>query len=276
MHFKKIMATSLLVTSALVTVVPLGGHDEVNQITSTVTQAQNVEAKEVPIKEEVLVGIDKVPTVTNKNKKDSKKVKEEKKKEDVSSIVETPKYTNTTVNLRKSNSVSSDILTTLKPNVMVVEYKIKNGWSYVALDEDTYGYIKSEYLSDEETPISKLNRWGITLSKDEIDLLAKILFLEANLEPYNGQVAVVETIFNRMIDGYWGDSLYDVLSASGQFVTWKNRNIAKPTAENYRVIYDVLDGKTSVLGMDYLYFSRGGHRSHGGMIPINNHQFCKK
>ena len=262
MRLRKAIATSLVVISTLATVVPLGGHSEIAQITAAVTQTNiTAEAKEVIKKESKVKTVESIsyPTISAEENK-----------------LGITKFTTTTVNLRKESNTTSTIIQTLNPNTQVEEKYTYKDWSCVYLNSTgVYGFIKSEYLSKKKTPISELNRWGIELSRKEIDLLAKVVFRESNLEPYKGQVAVVETIFNRMIDGYWGDSLYDVLSSPGQFTCWNTVSTAEPTAKNYKAITDVLNGKTNVLGMDYLYFSRGGHKSHGCKV-IGDHQFCKK
>lgn len=183
-------------------------------------------------------------------------------------------YTSTAVNMRISASAKSKIIKVLDCNTKVELIQKVDTWACVYQNGE-YGYIKYKYLSNTKTETEDRNRWGIELAPDELELLAKILFREANLEPYNGQAAVVEVIFNRMSDGTWGSTLYEVLSAPGQFVSWKTRDGAVPTENNYQVIQDVLDGKTSVLSKEYLYFSMGGHASHKGMINIGNHQFCK-
>jgi hypothetical protein len=127
----------------------------------------------------------------------------------------------------------------------------------------------------EESPV-KTNRWDISLTDDERYLLACITFLEAGNQGLVGQEAVVEVIFNRMKDDYYGGSLYDVLSRKGQFVTWSNRNNATPTDETYKAIDEVLAGNTCIFNSEYLYFSRGGHKSHSGWVQLGDHQFCTK
>ena len=101
------------------------------------------------------------------------------------------------------------------------------------------------------------NRWDITLTQDEIDLLAKIVWLESRGEPVEGQEAVVEVIFNRMTSGKFPTTVYEVLSQGNpvQFCSWKNRDYAEPTEKEYQSIQNVLDGKTSILRNDTLYFS---------------------
>ena len=64
-----------------------------------------------------------------------------------------------------------------------------------------------------ETTAGAENRWNITLTQEEIDLLAKIVWLESQGEPTEGQEAVVEVVFNRMASEKYPDTLYDVLQS---------------------------------------------------------------
>lgn len=125
-----------------------------------------------------------------------------------------------------------------------------------------------------EEPVAG-NRWGISLTQQEIDLLARIVWLEAGGEPVEGQEAVVEVIFNRIASDLYPDTLYDVLSQKNpvQFCSWKSRESAKPTEKEYRSIEQVLSGNTSILRNDTLYFSRKA------LTPrldqrIGGHSFC--
>ena len=99
------------------------------------------------------------------------------------------------------------------------------------------------------------NRWNICLAKEEIDLLAKIVWVEACGEPVEGQEAVVEVIFNRMESAEYPNNLYEVLSQDVQFSSWKLRDMAKPTEKEYQSIYAVLYGQTNILRNDTVYFS---------------------
>lgn len=119
------------------------------------------------------------------------------------------------------------------------------------------------------------NRWGISLTDQEIDLLARIVWLEAGGEPVEGQEAVVEVIFNRMASDLYPDTLYDVLSQQNpvQFCSWRSRESAKPTEKEYQSIEQVLNGNTGILRNDTLYFSRKA------LTPrldqrIGGHSFC--
>ena len=108
-----------------------------------------------------------------------------------------------------------------------------------------------------ETTTGAENRWNITLTQEEIDLLAKIVWLESQGEPTEGQEAVVEVVFNRKASEKYPDTLYDVLSQGNptQFCSWKNRERANPTEKEYTSIHEVLNGNTHILRNDTLYFS---------------------
>lgn len=119
------------------------------------------------------------------------------------------------------------------------------------------------------------NRWNISLTDEEKDLLARIVWLESRGEPQEGQEAVVEVVFNRMASDKFPNTLYEVLSQGNptQFCSWKNRNAAQPTDREYQSIYEVLNGNTNILRNDTIYFSREA------LTPnldqrIGGHSFC--
>lgn len=140
------------------------------------------------------------------------------------------------------------------------------------LQQDTAG----QTICNEETENQIYqNRWNITLTEEEIELLARIVWLEANGEPVEGQEAVVEVILNRMASDLYPDTLYDVLSQKHpvQFCSFKNRERATPTEKEYQSIYEVLNGNTNILRNDTLYFSTVALTSNLD-VRIGGHSFC--
>ncbi len=119
------------------------------------------------------------------------------------------------------------------------------------------------------------NRWDITLTDEEIDLLARILWLEARGECTQGQEAVVEVVFNRMASPAFPGTLSEVLGQKNpvQFCTWKNRGSARPTEKEYRSIASVLEGDTNILRQDTVYFSRSPLTGNLDRA-IGGHCFC--
>ena len=135
---------------------------------------------------------------------------------------------------------------------------------------------ETETVKTKETEeVAYENRWGIQLTEEEIDLLAKILWVEARGESEAGQKAVVEVIFNRMISEEFPDTLYDVLSQKNptQFASWKLRDSAKPTEKEYASIYEVLTGKTSITKNDTVYFATK-KLTRNLDVKIGGHYFC--
>lgn len=117
--------------------------------------------------------------------------------------------------------------------------------------------IKACDINNEELDITKLNRWNIYLTIEEIEMLSRIVQLEAGGEIIESKYATIETIFNRIYSEKYPNTLEEVLSQDGQFSTWKNINIdkANPTEDTYIAVVDVLIGKSDILEMDSLKFN---------------------
>ena len=113
----------------------------------------------------------------------------------------------------------------------------------------------------------------IVVSEEDGRLLEAILWAEANNQSFDGQKAVIEVIFNRVLSDEWPNTIYDVLSQRGQFATWKNRGKAKPTEVQSDVISEVLRETETVLpDTSYVYFDTKGKngRNH---VRIQDHAF---
>jgi len=140
-------------------------------------------------------------------------------------------------------------------------------------NEESETVVKA--AADEMVGETNENRWGIQLTDEEIELLAKILWVEARGESEEGKKAVVEVIFNRMISEEFPDTLYDVLSQKNptQFASWKLRHTAEPTENEYAVINAVLAGETSVVSENTLYFATK-KLTRNLDVKIGGHYFC--
>lgn len=113
------------------------------------------------------------------------------------------------------------------------------------------------FLTFFATNVKAINRWNIELSLEETEILARIVQLECGYDTQESKCATIETIFNRIFNEQYPNTLVEVLSQKGQFSTWKNRNIAEatPTDDTYICINMVLNGETNVLEMDNLKFN---------------------
>jgi len=172
-----------------------------------------------------------------------------------------------------SNQQTSSVVSfaTEKESVATIE---KHDIKLVTLYNEEDETVEAEVVEEAEEEICK-NRWGIQLTEEEIDLLAKILWVEARGESELGQEAVVEVILNRIISEEFPDTLYDVLSQKNptQFASWKLRDKAEPTEKEYASIHAVLEGETAVLKEDTIYFATK-KLTRNLDVQIGGHYFC--
>lgn len=116
---------------------------------------------------------------------------------------------------------------------------------------------------------------NISMSEDEQSLLRAILALESQGEGLDGQKAVVEVIFNRVLSEEWPDSVEDVIYQKGQFATvrYLKRPYALPGEAEDDAISEVLRETTTVLpDTRYVYFDTRGVNGKGH-VRINHHVF---
>ena len=133
----------------------------------------------------------------------------------------------------------------------------------------------TEALNEEPEPTHIYSEAFNEMSAEEYDLMARILALEAQTEPFEGQVAVVEVIMNRVIGDRYPDTIYDVLSQKGEFATWKylDHPYNTPNQEQYDAINYVIENGPTILPIDYLYFSTGKASFAKDFIKIEHHYF---
>lgn len=135
-----------------------------------------------------------------------------------------------------------------------------------------------ETLEPERETFNLYEHIAMEMTSEEMRLLETILALEAQDEPFEGQKAVVEVIFNRVLSPDFPDTVYDVLSQKGQFETWKWRNkpYNTPNKTQTDVIAEVIanGNQNTVLPEGYVFFCVG--KVNGtDFIKIGNHHFSR-
>ena len=113
---------------------------------------------------------------------------------------------------------------------------------------------------------------GISISEEEYELLAKIVYLEARGECAEGQQAVVEVIFNRVLDPRFPDSVGEVIYAPGQFCTVPMLHSAQPNEAQYAAIGAAISSEGIV--DDAIYFATRP-LTKNCVREIGCHYFCK-
>jgi len=141
------------------------------------------------------------------------------------------------------------------------------GWIYDVseMPEDPFIYVEEKVEVEPRYP-------QIKLTDEEYQLLAEVIWVEARGESAQGQQAIAEIVFNRMLSEDFSDTLTGVIYADGQFRSVEFIEDAEPCQAQYDAIDDALSGPY-VLPIDVFYF--GAYRSmDNAWGTIGNHTFC--
>ena len=112
------------------------------------------------------------------------------------------------------------------------------------------------------------------LSDDEKELICRITFREAGNQCEEGKRAVMEVILNRVKDENFPNSVEGVLSAPGQFSTWKLRNkVTSEQVDNMMEVLEVVQDSEPVLAGNYVYFDGVKHSYGKNYVKIQGHWF---
>lgn len=179
-------------------------------------------------------------------------------------------YTEDNTNIYDDNFVIIN-QTTFNDKFEVIYYdEEKNPDYYEILYNNTSAYINKNSCS---TNSLQNNRWNITLSNEDIELIAKIVYIEARGEPLSGQEGVVEVILNRITSNEFPNTVYDVVSAHNQFESFELLDKALPNETQYAAINNVLYQNHNNVN-DSIYFATSP-LTNNLIIQIQNHYFCK-
>ena len=135
-----------------------------------------------------------------------------------------------------------------------------------------------EVLPTQE-PVSKVvaRYENVTMTEEERQEMAAIIYLEARGEPAEGQQAVAEVILNRVISPDFPDSVSEVLhQGEGKAVPQFSTIGLLPKAEPSQAQYDAIDAALygpSILPADVVFFSQNGENDRV-WGEIGGHVFC--
>lgn len=130
-----------------------------------------------------------------------------------------------------------------------------------------------------ETPARAARYINIEMTQEEREELAAIVYLEAGNQSAEGQQAVVEVVFNRVLHSAFPGTVHDVLHDGEdtnipQFSTIYALGRAEPTQVQYDAIDAALYGDT-ILDADVVFFSRNGENDRV-WGQIGDHIFCRE
>ena len=147
---------------------------------------------------------------------------------------------------------------TLPPKTIIEEKE-------VIVEKEIYIEIEKEVPIEVEVQPT----YVYNVTSEEREMLARLVFLEANIENLECQKGVVSVVLNRWKNGYWGDTLKDVVYAKNQFSPAHLIYKTTPNATNYEAVDYVL--KNGCTLPDYvLYFRAAYHFSWYGYKPYTH------
>lgn len=133
------------------------------------------------------------------------------------------------------------------------------------MPEDPFIYVEEEIYVEP--------RYGdLTLSDGDMELVARLVWVEAQGEPDDGQQAVAEVVLNRLYSDRFPDTVRGVIYAENQFRGTQYISEAEPTQTQYEAVERALYGPY-ILPMDVTHFATYAvNKDVWG--TIGGHTFC--
>ena len=146
-------------------------------------------------------------------------------------------------------------------------YGFSGAWAFdkSAMPEEPFLYYEEDLRGEPRYP-------DIQLTFEERQLLARVVWVEAQGECAEGQQAVAEVVLNRMASPNFGDTLKGVIYAEGQFRSVPYLEKAEPHQAQYDAIERAIYGPY-VLPEDVVHFARFSTNDNV-WGKIGGHVFC--
>lgn len=118
----------------------------------------------------------------------------------------------------------------------------------------------------------------VELTEENTYILACLVYHEARGEPFEGQVAVVEVVFNRCLSDEFPDTVEEVVFQKygdvWQFSPAPYLYTAEPSEVQYNAVMYAYNAEERVVPPETVFFSTSPYNEHITAI-IGNHYFCK-
>ena len=132
---------------------------------------------------------------------------------------------------------------------------------------ETVEVIKEvEVVKEKIIKIEKEPTYAHNISSVEREMLARLVYLEANTESLECQMAVVSVVINRWQNGYWGNTIASVIYSPYQFSPSGLIYKTTPTETNYAAVDQILKSG-SILPEYVMYFRADYHFKWEGYAP---------
>lgn len=108
--------------------------------------------------------------------------------------------------------------------------------------------------------------YAYNITSEEREMLARLVYREANTESLECQMAVVSVVINRWQDGRWGETLENVIYSPNQFTPANLLYTTTPTELNYTAVDLVLQNGCT-LSPHVMFFRTDHHFDWEGYKP---------
>lgn len=179
------------------------------------------------------------------------------------------------------------LLLTLAALVTLRACKARETESPLEAESQTLTYIAPIQTMPEPTPAAEVvaeppeseNRYaGLTITDEDVYILACLVYHEARGECFEGQVAVIEVVLNRMLSDYFPDTVEEVVFQRygdvWQFSPAPYLYTAEPGKEQYLAVHTAIEEREHILSEETVYFSTEPYNESLDK-KIGNHYFCK-
>lgn len=112
------------------------------------------------------------------------------------------------------------------------------------------------------------------LSEDDIDLISRVVMAEAEDEPYEGKIYVVDTILNRVESKHFPNNVHDVIYQPGQFTSMWNGRYNR--CNSNKDLNDMIQKENiNRSNSDIVYFTADHYGKYGKpSFVVGNHYFA--
>lgn len=153
-------------------------------------------------------------------------------------------------NVKNANGISAVIVACMSLLVMTAIYV------YSCDTNDTLNQLEVPTI-DQLNNTAQESKYAYDITSVEREMLARLVYREANTESIECQEAIVSVAINRWQDGRWGDTLEEVVYAKDQFSPANLLYCTTPNETNYEAVDEVIQNGCTI--PEYVLFFRADY-----------------
>lgn len=157
-----------------------------------------------------------------------------------------------------------------KENTVYVEVPVDR-YIEVEVEKEVIIEVEKEVIVEveKEIPVEVDPKYAYNVTAEEREMLARLVYLEANTESLDCQKAIASVVINRWQNGYWGDTIKKVIYSPSQFTPASKIKHTTPNNKNYEAVDYVLKNGCT-LPKYVLYFRSSYHFDWNGYMPYTS------